>query len=75
MKYVGKIDDIIFNGKFIIRTTFKPKFGGTVVNKHKQTIGKIHQIIGPVNKPYIIITPNKDLKASFEIIGTDVYIL
>jgi len=28
-----------------------------------------------VNKPYVIITPNKDLKASFEIIGTDVYIL
>ena len=75
MKCVGKIDDIIFNGKFIVRTSFKPKFGITVVNKHKETIGKIHQIVGPVNKPYVIITPNKDLKASFDMIGTNVYIL
>ncbi len=75
MKYIGKIDDIIFNGKFIVRTTFKPKIGAKVINKHKQELGIITQIIGPVKKPYITIKPVKDLKSSFNLIGTDVYTL
>jgi rRNA processing protein Gar1 len=75
MKYVGKIDDIIFDGRLIVRPTFKPKIGKTVVNKHKLKIGKIIQIIGPVKKPYLTIKPEKDLKATFELIGTDVYLI
>jgi rRNA processing protein Gar1 len=74
MKYLGKIDDIIYNGKILIRTTFKPSFGKTVVDKHKKAIGKIQQIIGPVQEPYIIISPKKEFKASFKLIGTDVYL-
>jgi RNA-binding protein len=73
MKYIGKIDDIIFNGRFIIRTTFTPKIGATVVDKHKHVLGKIIQIIGPVKKPYVTIKPKKDLKATFDLIGVDVY--
>jgi rRNA processing protein Gar1 len=74
MKYLGKVDDIIFNGKIIVRTTFKPRFGDIIVDKHKKTIGKVSQIIGPVKEPYIIISPNKNVKASFKLIGTDIYI-
>lgn len=75
MKYVGKIDDIIFNGKFIIRTTFRPKIGATVVDKHKKPLGNIHQIIGPVSAPYITIKPANNLKKSLNMIGTNVYVL
>ncbi|WP_455393112.1 H/ACA ribonucleoprotein complex subunit GAR1 [[Eubacterium] cellulosolvens] len=75
MKYLGKIDDIIFDGRFIIRTTFKPKIGVTVVNKHKQKLGTIAQIIGPVKKPYVTIKPVKDLKSTFDLVGTDVYLI
>jgi len=75
MKYVGKIDDIIFDGKFIVRSTFKPKIGLTVVNKHKQKIGTINQIIGPVKKPYITIKPLKNLKSTFDLIGTEIYLI
>ena len=75
MKYVGKIDDIIFDGKFIVRTNFKPKIGLSVVNKHKNKLGTITQIIGPVEHPYITIKPAKDLKSTFNLIGTEVYII
>jgi rRNA processing protein Gar1 len=44
------------------------------VDKHKKAIGKIQQIIGPVQEPYIIISPKKEFKASFKLIGTDVYL-
>jgi rRNA processing protein Gar1 len=74
MRYLGKIDDIIFNGKILVRTTFKPKFNDIVIDKHKNNLGKIQQIIGPVKEPYIVITPKKELKASFKLIGTDIYI-
>ena len=75
MKFVGKIEDIIFNGRFIVQTSFKPHIGATLVDKHKRTLGKISQIIGPVKKPYLIIAPSKDVKPSFKLIGNDVYLL
>ena len=75
MKFIGKIDDIIFDGRILVRTTFKPKIGTIVINKHKQELGKISQIIGPVKKPYITIKPKKELKSTFNLIGTDVYII
>jgi len=75
MKYVGKIDDIIFNGRFIVQTSFKPRIGVTVVDKHKKKLGTIAQIIGPVKKPYITIKPDNELKSTFKLIGTDVYII
>ncbi len=74
MKYLGKIDDIIYNGKILVRSTFRPNFGKTVMDKHKIIIGKIQQIIGPVQDPYIVITPKKEFKTSFKLIGTDVYL-
>ncbi len=73
MKYLGRLDNIIFNGKFIVRTSFKPKLGTIVVDKHKKRLGRIQQMIGPVKEPYIIITPEKDVKASFNLIGTELY--
>jgi len=75
MKYIGKIDDIIFNGRFLVRTTFKPEIGAIVVDKHKKKLGKIYQIIGPIKAPYVTINPKKDLKTSFKLIGNDVYLL
>ena len=75
MKFIGKIDDIIFDGRFLVKTTFKPKIGVNVVTKHKQKLGKITQIIGSVKNPYITIKPLKDLKSTFDLIGTDVYLI
>ncbi len=74
MKYMGKIEDVIFNGKFLVRTSYKPKLGTIVVDKHKKALGKIQQIIGPVKKPYILIYPHRNRKISFGLIGTEVYI-
>jgi rRNA processing protein Gar1 len=74
MKYVGKIDDIIYDGKFLVRTNFKPKIGTRVVNKRNMIIGKITQIIGPIKNPYITIKPQKDLKSTFQLIGMEIYI-
>ncbi len=75
MKYIGKIDDIIFDGKFILRSTFKPKLGSTTVDKHKKKLGKISQIFGPIGKPFITIKPDKNIKSTFNLIGTEVYII
>ena len=74
MKFIGKLDNIIYNGRFLARTSQKPKIGCTVLDKHKNRIGRVKQIIGPVENPYLIIIPNKDVKASFKLIGTDLYI-
>lgn len=75
MKYLGKIDDIIFDGRFIIRTSFKPKIGVTVVNRHKKKLGIITHLIGPVKMPYVTVKPMKELKSTFDLIGTDVYLI
>lgn len=75
MRFIGKIDDIIFNGKFIVRTNFKLNIGATIVDKHKKKLGRISQVIGPVKEPYLIITPEKGLKATFNLIGCNVYTL
>jgi RNA-binding protein len=74
MKYLGKLDNIIFNGRFLVKTDFKPRINSTIVDKHKNKIGRITQIIGPVKEPYIIITPRKGVKASFKMIGGELYI-
>ena len=75
MKYLGRLDNIIFNGKFIVHTTFKPKLWSNVVDKHKNNIGRVYQIIGPIKEPYVIITPEKNVKASFNMIGIDLYLI
>jgi rRNA processing protein Gar1 len=53
-----------------------PKIGSKVYNQQKQTVGRIVNIIGPVNHPYVLVRPmSRESTQQLQIIGEKVYIL
>ncbi|UCH88300.1 MAG: hypothetical protein JSV49_08525 [Thermoplasmata archaeon] len=75
MKLIGEIENISYNGIWILHSENVPKIGSSVYNQQKQFVGKIVNIIGPVNRPYILVRPRKSEKdEQLQIIGEKVYI-
>jgi len=76
LKFIGEIETVSYNGLWVVRTELKPKIGENVYNQKKQKIGKIINIIGPVDHPYILVRPFGDrTKKQLQIIGEKMYIL
>jgi rRNA processing protein Gar1 len=71
---LGHIKGLGYDGKLIVSGEFAPKLNLEVMDKRGNFIGKISRVFGPVASPYIAVRPPKNLKPSFDIIGTDVYV-
>ena len=75
MKLIGEIENVGYNGMWIIRSEILPKIGSQVYNQHKQAVGKVTNIIGPVTRPYILVRPKlTEKQEQLQIIGEKIYI-
>lgn len=58
----------------IARFPFTPEVGSPVVDKKKETIGKVSWIFGPTENPYVEIKLNRDPKKRLSILNEEVYV-
>jgi RNA-binding protein len=76
LKFIGEIENVTYNGIWLIRSEFVPKIGSNVFNQQKLNVGRIINIIGPVSRPYIMVRPkNKEKINQLQIIGEKMYII
>ncbi|MEW6593186.1 MAG: Gar1/Naf1 family protein [Candidatus Hadarchaeota archaeon] len=74
MRLLGKVLHLT-GREIIVKGEKTPKLGITAVNSKNRTIGRIYEIFGPINSPYISIRPasglsRKDLEG---LVGSDLY--
>lgn len=74
LKYVGKIQDISYNGFLVARGEFAPRIGSEVYAGN-QPLGRIVNIYGPVKRPYISIKPDLKGPTLLEMVGKEVYLM
>ncbi|TXT57029.1 MAG: hypothetical protein BAJATHORv1_20627 [Candidatus Thorarchaeota archaeon] len=55
MRRLGNVLHVSTRGSLIIRCEKTPPIGGKVVNKKVEPVGKIIDVFGPVNSPYVAI--------------------
>jgi rRNA processing protein Gar1 len=60
LKPLGKFSHITKAGNIVLRGQEIPNLYSDVTDG-KKVVGKVHDIIGPATKPYIIVKPNKGL--------------
>lgn len=74
MYLLGRIKDLGYNGKLIVKGDFAPRLNTEVMDKKRKVIGKISRVFGPVQSPYIAVSPQRGYKPSFDIVGKPVYV-
>jgi len=62
LQELGVISHITSTNKLIIPSNKTPRIGTTLVNKNRQAIGRINDIIGPTKNPYISVKTNHKFK-------------
>jgi RNA-binding protein len=58
----GNITHIDNKGNLIARTKKTPREGAKVIDRRKTVIGTVVSIIGPVDSPYLVIRPMRDIE-------------
>ena len=75
MQSAGKVMRFSSTGTLIIRSDVAPQIGLAVCDMRGRDIGRIIRITGPVNRPYTIVKPLKDIPEGINrLIGKEVYI-
>ena len=53
---LGKAVNVTPRGQVLLRTTSKVRVGGRVTDARGRDVGRIHDLIGPVREPYVVIS-------------------
>ena len=72
MKCVGKVSHLNSRNMAIVSTHDKISKNTKIYDSEKRNIGRVINIFGPVNEPYIAIAPNKGMRIT-KIVGREVY--
>ena len=76
MKYLGKVDSISRRGDLLVKGGMTPRVGTLVVDEKKVQIGRVVQLLGPVDSPYVVIRPIKGrIKKQLAIIEKKLFVL
>lgn len=59
MESLGKVEEITRDGRIIVGCSTLPDIGCQVFDKNRQLVGIIRKIFGPVDGPYVSISPDK----------------
>jgi len=72
MKRLGVVDNLSHNGSVLIRADFAPDKGAQVLDRRKNTIGKVWRVFGPVKRPFAAVRPSQ--KPPLSLVGSEVYL-
>jgi rRNA processing protein Gar1 len=64
LRILGKPSHISSQNHIILRASFPPSIGAQVVNESNSIIGKVIDVFGPVDKPFISIKPSSSINPS-----------
>ncbi len=64
MKLIGKVQRTSRKGDLIARADASVKEGTKVWDPVGNAVGSVSRILGPVEKPYIVVKPNKNVNSS-----------
>lgn len=73
IKLLGEIQEIGFDGKYIVRARFAPPHGAYVFDNRKRMVGRIKRVFGPVASPFVSIEPNDEYRLP-NTIGRPLYV-
>ncbi|MHA1301037.1 MAG: H/ACA ribonucleoprotein complex subunit GAR1 [Candidatus Helarchaeota archaeon] len=76
MKKLGNVLHISSQMNIIVKSNFAPKIGrkNLVFDKNEERIGYIYDVIGSVNRPYILIKPFNLNQDSSKFIGEPLFL-
>jgi len=57
LQKVGRVRALTPSKNIIVKTEKVPKIGSEVVDENLKVVGKVFDIIGPVNAPYAVVKP------------------
>ena len=55
MLAIGKVVKVTRNGLLVIQARVLPKLGAQVYDSSANLIGYVHDVIGPVSSPYVVV--------------------
>lgn len=57
MDVLGFVEDVTSEGLIIVRSDVAPDNGNPVYDAKQKKIGTVRRVFGPVNRPYVTVTP------------------
>ena len=72
MKCLGKVAHLDIKNRAIVITTNKVEKNTKVFDAESNLVGRVVNIFGPVNEPYLAISAKKGLRIT-KIVGREVY--
>ncbi|MCQ5376000.1 MAG: Gar1/Naf1 family protein [Methanomassiliicoccales archaeon] len=73
IRLLGAVQEIAFDGKFVVRATFAPNIGMSVLDNRKRVIGRVKRVFGPVNNPFVSIEPANNYRPT-DVVGKQIYV-
>ncbi len=55
MILLGKVVKVTRDGKLVVRAEAVPKLGAQVYDSSANAVGVVHDVIGPVSSPYVVV--------------------
>ncbi len=76
MRKLGTVLHVSSQMNIIVRSEFTPDLGkrNIVTDKNMGKIGYIHDVIGPVNNPYVLIKTFNDIQHGSKLMGETVFV-
>ena len=72
MKRLGSVENLSYDGTFLVRSRFVPGRGARVYDGRKRPLGTVTKVFGPVGEPFASVRPEG--KVPLSLLGSEVYI-
>lgn len=69
---LGKVVNVTRRGQVLVRGTGKPRVGARVADGRGREVGRVHDLIGPVREPYVIVALARDADPR-RLLGQDLF--
>lgn len=61
MEHLGIVEEVTRDGRLIVRCRTLPNLGDPVFDSGRRRIGVVRRVFGPVDEPYLSVTPENDV--------------
>ncbi len=64
MDFLGRVEEITCDGRLIVQCDNLPEIGDSVFDNRQNRLGVVNKVFGPVDGPYVSVTPEKKIDTS-----------